>query len=635
MNDNEFIEAFLALNRNITKATGWRNVRSAVLGDGNGVVIVPEAERTAKGNLYARLITGSSIELVQVANTDASVDYDNELSDGHGVYIGKPPGSDILSIMMPAPFLESEYFGGLLASQYKSSIAMVSTPDRLQFGRIYASGDDMQVRCTTFWYRQTGEFPIIKTRILGDLTSLVPSTSGKSSYIIVGWDKQAVQATFSAGNEFDTVDGILLGTTPAAVPSNMDIVFGFVLLDNGQTTIAEDDVIPTQELFGGGGSSSSQQWIDLTDTPVEYVGKAGKTVIVNTDEDPLIFADVTGITDASLEWIVDSPSRWFRLRHLQYRNVGIDPTFGTAFASTTEPGFSPANAFDNGVSNYWQSLDIAGDHHVGINMSGSHTIYQVAVQVGSVSDMFPDEIVIEKDIGAGYVVVETHSSLTWTNQEIKTWTLGTPTMAANWRIRITGVDTGNVAQIQNVWLRDRLTISRIAQGFQIERDGTIESADFMQMADTGAPPSGNMFCKLHSDASGDVGSVIATAGAYDTSTAILSFEEINYDFSTTPSISGETDYWLVLSGDFAASFTNPIIVGSEAGSPYDFSLKLEFLDEFNNATWVEQNTSNNLALNFRLTIEGFGVSTFNEDRILTDADGDVISDADGNVILGA
>lgn len=249
-NHDEFRREMASIIREGFEARTWTEIKSVTLGDENGTVIVPTAAQTRTGALYA---TGAE-EILQLANTRAFIPFDDTLANGTPVLAGKPPGSDVVSVMMPNPGLASfEHFGGALPMQYYAATATIGTPNQFQFMLLkVSSGGGMNIAMTAGWYRRRNTVVFLASQDLGSLAASVPITSGKALWVLVLWKHDTQGVALVVGSEY-TPSGTLAITNdlilncPTAITGADYVQLGAVYLYQGQTALLSSHVIPMQQ----------------------------------------------------------------------------------------------------------------------------------------------------------------------------------------------------------------------------------------------------------------------------------------------------------------------------------------------------------------------------------------------------
>ena len=108
---------------------------------------------------------------------------------------------------------------------------------------------------------------------------------------------------------------------------------------------------------------------------------------------------------------------------------------------------------------------------------------------------------------------------------------------------------------------------KLAQGFQVTGSQTINDVELYLKKE--GTPTGTMTCRIETDNSGEPSGTLVDANATTTvaeSTVTTSYTEIQFTFSTTFTISGSTQYWIVLSTSRAQDATNNIHWGADSSA---------------------------------------------------------------------
>lgn len=109
---------------------------------------------------------------------------------------------------------------------------------------------------------------------------------------------------------------------------------------------------------------------------------------------------------------------------------------------------------------------------------------------------------------------------------------------------------------------------KLAQGFQVTGAQTVGSVQ-LYMKKTGSP-TGTMTLRIETDSGGDPSGTLVDANATTTvaeSSLTTSYGDIAFAFATSFSISGSTQYHIVLSTDRSTDTSNYVLWGADASSP--------------------------------------------------------------------
>ena len=258
---------------------------------------------------------------------------------------------------------------------------------------------------------------------------------------------------------------------------------------------------------------------------------------------------------------------------------GTDATgSGTASASDVGTG-AAANAVDNNAGTIWGSS--------GTPSGGSPITWQYDFGGGATKAI--ERVTVQADAtyftnclsswtfegsnnASDWTVLDTQSGLTWTTAEVKTIDFTNGTEYRYYRFNVTGTQSAgniNVAEIQLIegatWT---VGDSKLAQSFQVTGATTVDAVG-LWLKKVGAP-TGNLTVKIQTDSAGSPSGTTVTNGTSSTvaaSTLSTSYGMIAFDFSTNPTLSGSTTYWLVLETADSDSGTNYVVWGADGSTP--------------------------------------------------------------------
>lgn len=134
---------------------------------------------------------------------------------------------------------------------------------------------------------------------------------------------------------------------------------------------------------------------------------------------------------------------------------------------------------------------------------------------------------------------------------------------SSWTAQGNGEDIDLVVTLSAVTEKDRL-----AQSFQLSSGESIGSVKLWLKKE--GTPADNLTVKIMPDSTGDPSGTPVTNGTSDsvaTSTLSTSYGWIEFPFSTAPSLSGSTTYWIVLETDGTQSDTDYVVWGADGSSP--------------------------------------------------------------------
>ena len=247
-----------------------------------------------------------------------------------------------------------------------------------------------------------------------------------------------------------------------------------------------------------GGGSTIDTFLELTDTPAAYTGASGKVAVVNTGETGLEFVPLpsgaTGALTAHRYWRVRAFSinmSILSLRELEFRaTVGgaTQTTGGTALASSSFSGTTPANAFD-GAATEWSSN--TGDVSSG---DGAWIGYQFAAPVSVREIALTAHSLTGEGLRAGFVEYSDDGVLwrrAWRLPAQTAWTAGQQRIFAfNEEAEAGFLDLPDTPPSYNNQANKRVTVKSDSTGLQFIDD------TFLNLADTPSSYSGMANRKL-------------------------------------------------------------------------------------------------------------------------------------------
>lgn len=219
--------------------------------------------------------------------------------------------------------------------------------------------------------------------------------------------------------------------------------------------------------------------------------------------------------------------------------------------SASGEAVAASNAFDNTTtSTYWR---VNGDSGwIQYTFAASKRIVQYTINASGQTDRAPADFTFEVYTGGSWTVLDTQSSLTWTAGQTRTFnSFENPYTETQYRINIsngtgtTYIEIGEIEMMEAATYTDGNT--KLAQSFEVTGAQTVGAVKLYLKKEGSA--SGNLTVKIQTDNSGEPSGTTVTNGTSGTvaaSTVTTSFTEIEFTFSTAPSLSGSTTYWLVL-----------------------------------------------------------------------------------------
>jgi hypothetical protein len=227
---------------------GFTGLKECYLGNGltPPTVVVPIAERVHEGAFYVHEMQIDNKSVFQAICNNAGITYDNS-NAGMRVWVGYPPGIDENSGAIPhiLPFDPPEartYTGGAMPLQIQTQQQQFVIRDRIYELKVIASTNAIMVLTAGLW--RDGNTLVKSTQsAIVDLDPYIPSTSGKSKYVLLSIDSD-LSVTITEGSEVDTAS-IDTNDQPLTVPDG-ELQLAWVLLENGQTSIANSDITNIQ-----------------------------------------------------------------------------------------------------------------------------------------------------------------------------------------------------------------------------------------------------------------------------------------------------------------------------------------------------------------------------------------------------
>jgi len=282
---------------------------------------------------------------------------------------------------------------------------------------------------------------------------------------------------------------------------------------------------------------------------------------------------ITGVTLAEYGSVNQDTD--FALRNQTPATYGSDLTGSATITSSSEGGTNVDDrAVDDNSSTYWKSnIDISDeDAWIQATWGDAKTISQYTIQCDSLAASRPTDFTLEYYDGATWQVADTQSGLSWSSLETKTFNVSVPYNSTQWRLYFTAVASSNTKVRIREWeMMETATFNdgydRIEQGIQVSGTQTTETVQ-LWLKKVGSPTD-TLTVQLFTDSSGDPDS-IANANLtadVDASTLGTDYGWITFTFATPTSISGSTQYHIVLSTDGSPSETDYVVWGGDSSSP--------------------------------------------------------------------
>jgi len=265
------------------------------------------------------------------------------------------------------------------------------------------------------------------------------------------------------------------------------------------------------------------------------------------------------------------------LEHMTPATYGSDQcSGGTPSASSEYSGSYPAsNAFDDSNSTWWcSSVGTTGwiqyDLGSGVTKTAIRTTIRCPV---TYTQYAPKDFTIKgSNNGSDWDTLKTVTGETgWSSNEQRTFDFTNATAYRYYRVDITAVDGGNYMGIAEIEMIEAATWNeneKLAQSFEVTGSQTVGSVS-LYLKKVGSP-TGNLTVTIETDNSGEPSGTPVANGTSDTvaaSTLATSYDLIEFEFSTPPSLSGSTTYWIVLDTADSGSQTNYVVWGADTSSP--------------------------------------------------------------------
>lgn len=247
---------------------------------------------------------------------------------------------------------------------------------------------------------------------------------------------------------------------------------------------------------------------------------------------------------------------------------------GTASASGILGGYPASSAFDNNNATTWinnNSLPCWLEYDFGTDKTIRK--YTIRARDSSGNVQSPTAWTLEYYNGSSWVAADTVSGETgWSNSEQRIFTVDSAYSAERWRIYVTAVGSGTYCSIAEMEMMEAATYAdgneKLAQSIQVTGDQSVGTIK-LWLKKVGSP-TGNLTVTIESDSSGaPSGSPISngTAGTVAASTLSTSYGWITFTFSTPPTLTGSTTYWIVLDTSDSISETNYVQWGADGSAP--------------------------------------------------------------------
>lgn len=212
-------------------------------------VVVPPPAAARAGMMYVYSDIDGTINVEQALNDGVFTTWSNDQRHLE-VVVGYPPGSSVLTILSLGP-TALDQTGGASPQQMAQAAALNVTPDKMQQLRLIPqTTPDLTLRLTGgVWIQNNTIVPVAAIDEI-DFAASVPGTTGEARYTHVAVDSTGATVltdgtAFVSASEVNPVEH-LVTTFPVETDS-----IGWVRLENGQTAINNEHIIPAPSLYFG------------------------------------------------------------------------------------------------------------------------------------------------------------------------------------------------------------------------------------------------------------------------------------------------------------------------------------------------------------------------------------------------
>lgn len=268
------------------EAFGTTGKDYAKLAQVDGTVVVPQNIQISPGALWVRREGGLPFQAVRLPSSGLTLD--NTTPDLE-VELGYPPGQtqgiDPISIIGLSPRGRRE-MGGMSPQDYGLLKAQNPQAENIVSLKLTMGSGGMKVGMTGGWFdRGSGLWKATTQADIADLTDSIPATAGQRRYVIVCWDRNANGAVVVERDLFDAESAYeFAAQIEGEIPLGL-LHLGYVLLENGDTELDKNRIVPLLHLFQVPGMSESDR--DPTENDASVAGFTKGWIWFNTTDNRL------------------------------------------------------------------------------------------------------------------------------------------------------------------------------------------------------------------------------------------------------------------------------------------------------------------------------------------------------------
>jgi len=250
-------------------------------------------------------------------------------------------------------------------------------------------------------------------------------------------------------------------------------------------------------------------------------------------------------------------------------------TTGQAISGGDNGAYPKENAFDDDSGTLWLSLtqgaSAVGTAYIGQDFGANslRNIRRFVIEQGIANCWINSVKVDYSDNNSSWTTAATVSIAA--NGNVNTYDVSDNGYHRYWRLLCNASPAGGASygwQVEELQFLEYDNLNdKLAQSFQIASASNIDSVK-LWLKKTGSP-TGNLTAKIYTD-SGDEPNALVSNGTSDAvaaSTLTTSYGWIDFAFSTSPSLSATTTYWIVLETADSASNTDYVDWGADASAP--------------------------------------------------------------------
>jgi len=240
----QYQQALEASLTRLVRQVGTTGQFEAMLGDGNGRIIVPQAEQSLPRTFFVRKVDNfnNPTDVLEAVNEWDGLVYSNNQPE-IPVTCARKAGKPYVAIIGPGdPITSYAVAGNATNLQFELFKAKQVTMSQVVELRLMpGDGTEIKVSEGAWWVGNTLYYT--HEKVLGDLASYIPVTAGKAKYVMVGIDIAGTMQV-TDGDEFN------IAALPRPAESGVNTVaegvagLGHVRLHEGLTQLAKTDIVP-------------------------------------------------------------------------------------------------------------------------------------------------------------------------------------------------------------------------------------------------------------------------------------------------------------------------------------------------------------------------------------------------------